>query len=343
MYVLEILSLCLIVCLCTLCSISDLQTGLIYNKVLVVFLVLAAVIDIVYYSFFAADLVVSFLANLLLVAAASLYLFFSHSFAGGDCKMVFVLAGLFPARYYWFIGTGNFTLIFTIAFALFAGYCYLLLNAISSIIKKRTVISLSYIKNSLLVFLKSYIIAVVYITLLNNIIPLLFRQFFTISTWATTFLCLGVAWCVGRFRVFKKWFMLIPAICIVLVFSFVTRVSPISLDIRDYLFVLILLICQTAIKPTLYESIDITHLEKGMILSAFSSSLMQTSITKGLPSVSTEDLRSRLTANEIECIKLWAKATQTTHLTIVKKIPFAIFISIGFLLYCTFGVILAWL
>jgi preflagellin peptidase FlaK len=61
--------------------------------------------------------------------------------------------------------------------------------------------------------------------------------------------------------------------------------------------------------------------------------IMQTSITKGLPGVSTEDLKSRLSSDEIESIKIWAKATHTKKLTIVKKIPFAIFISIGMCLY----------
>ena len=70
-----------------------------------------------------------------------------------------------------------------------------------------------------------------------------------------------------------------------------------------------------------------------MILSTISSVLMQTSITPGLPGVSTEDLRSRLTTEEIASIKIWAKATHTESLTIVKKIPFAIFISIGFVSY----------
>ena len=60
---------------------------------------------------------------------------------------------------------------------------------------------------------------------------------------------------------------------------------------------------------------------------------MQNSITKGLPQISTEDLKSRLTSEEIESINIWAKATHTEKLTIIKKIPFAIFISIGFISY----------
>ena len=57
---------------------------------------------------------------------------------------------------------------------------------------------------------------------------------------------------------------------------------------------------------------------------------------------STEDLKSRLTSEEIESIKIWAKATRTQELTIVKKIPFAVFIAIGFVSYFVLWGILSW-
>ena len=106
------------------------------------------------------------------------------------------------------------------------------------------------------------------------------------------------------------------------------------MNLGDYLFVFALVLCQMTIKTSIYEDIEIADLKKGMILTTFSSMLMQKSITKGLPAVSHEDLRSRLTEQEIESIKLWAKATKIRSLTIVKKIPFAIFISIGLFFYC---------
>jgi preflagellin peptidase FlaK len=97
--------------------------------------------------------------------------------------------------------------------------------------------------------------------------------------------------------------------------------------------VLILLLFQILIGATIYEQVPVAKLKPGMILSAMSSLLMQTSITRGLPAISTEDLKSRLTNEEIESVKIWAKATHVETLTVVKKIPFAIFISIGLLIY----------
>lgn len=337
----EVVCFCLIAGLCYLCTKSDLQSGIIYNKVLVIFLGMAVVIDVVYYGIFVRNLFWNFLLNFVIVSAVSLYLFFSHSFAGGDCKMMIILALLFPARFYWGLGNSNITLVFAIAFAIFAGYCYLLANSIWAIVTKKALVTFDYVKEYLLNFLKSYVAAMVYISLFNQLIMWISDWGFNVNIWVIRILCLFVAWCIGRYPVFKKWIVFVPTICILIVSSLFTRIIPFSLNLENYVLVLVLLVCQMTIKTTIYEKIEVEQLKKGMILTTFSSLLMQASITKGLPGVSTEDLKSRLTNEEIESIKIWAKATHTESLTIVRKIPFAIFISIGIILYCAmWGVLL---
>lgn len=342
MLILEITSLCLIAALCYLCTRSDLKAGMIYNKDLVFFLAMAGVIDVAYYGFLARDLIYTFLINLAIVGIASLFLFYTHSFAGGDCKMAIVISLLFPARFCWDVGTTNATLVVAIAFAILAGYCYLLGYSIWAIATKKVEMSLNYIKEQLTSFIKSYVTAIVYISILNSLFMLLFDFGIEINIWIVRILCLIVAWLVGRYQVFKRWFVFLPAFCIVVVISVATRTLPISLNIENYILVLVLLVCQMTIKTTIYETVEVEQLKKGMILTTFSSMLMQTSITKGLPGVSTEDLKSRLSIDEIESIKIWAKATHTEKLTIVKKIPFAIFISIGMCLYGAIWGLLLW-
>lgn len=334
MLVLESLSLILLTVLCYLCTKSDLQVGLIYNKVLGIFLALALIVDACYYGFFVHDLFGAFMLNVVVVTVSSLYLFYSHSFAGGDCKMMIVVALLFPARLYWTFGSTNITLVFTLVFAIFAGYCYLLGNSIWAIATKKVKITYTYIKDYLLNFLKSYVAAMVYISLLNRLIMLSYNFGIDINMWIIRALCLLVAWGIGRYPVFKKWYVFVPAVCAVIGISIAKHSLPFSVHLENYTLMLVLLVCQMTIKTTIYENIEVWNLKKGMILTTFSSMMMQASITKGLPGISTEDLRSRLTETEIESIKIWAKATHTQSLAIVKKIPFAIFISIGVLIYC---------
>ena len=340
-FVLEIFSLCLIAVLCCLCTITDLKSGVIHNKLLIVFLMISAVVDAIYYGIYARDYLHTFVFNLGTVLAVSLLLFYTHSFAGGDCKMLIIIALLFPARLCWDVGSITSTLVFIIPYSIFAGYCYMVGYSIFSIAKKKTQITFDYIKKQLNNFIKSYLAAIVYISLLNSVFALLFKYGISINIWIARILCLAIAWIVGRYQVFKQWFLIIPSICFSLIISSVTLSFPVSLNIEYYVLTLILLICQMTANTIIYEKISGEGLKKGMILSAMSSLAMQTSITAGLPGVSTEDLKSRLSDEEIESVKIWARATRTETLTIVKKIPFAIFISVGICLYCaTWGLLL---
>lgn len=333
-FLLESISLILLGCLCVICTRSDLQTGFIYNKVLAVFAAFAVIIDVVYYGFFAVDLLPAFLTNIVVVTIVSLYLFCTHSFAGGDCKMTTVAALLLPARFYWMIGSSKITLIFVIGFALISGYCYLVGTSLLAIAQRKVKLTVDTIKQTFLRFLQSYIVATLYLCLLNSGFTVITNHNMPINIWITRGLCLAVAWCVGHFSVLRKRVVVMAVATLLIVISFATKTVPLSLNIENYVLTLILVVCQMAIKTTIYESVEVEQLRKGMILSAFSSVMMQRSITKGLPGISTEDLRSRLTDDEIVSIKIWAKATHTNSLTIVKKIPFAIFISNGYLLYC---------
>ena len=247
--------------------------------------------------------------------------------------MLIVLALLYPAGCYLVMNDSRITLIATLAFAIFAGYCYLLCNSVWSIINKKTCITLDYAKSFLLNFLKSYITAMIYISLINCIFIALYKYGITINVWITRLLCILIALCVGRYQVLKKRRFLLPGVIVIVIISVVTKRIPISVNWENYILLLALLLCQMTIRTTIYEEIAVADLKAGMILATFSSLLMQSSVTKGLPGVSTEDLKSRLTNEEIESIRIWAKATRTTSLTIVKKIPFAVFISVGFLAY----------
>ncbi len=87
------------------------------------------------------------------------------------------------------------------------------------------------------------------------------------------------------------------------------------------------------IRTSLYQEVKICDLKRGMILSSVSSMLMQNSRVRGLPPISSEDLRSRLTEEQVDSIGRWASSRNIIAVTVVRKIPFAIFIFAGFLSY----------
>ena len=74
------------------------------------------------------------------------------------------------------------------------------------------------------------------------------------------------------------------------------------------------------------------EIKKGIILSTFSSVLMQNSRIIGFHSISTEDLSRGLTESEVDSIKREAKSRKKTEITMIRKIPFAIFISFSYII-----------
>ena len=67
-------------------------------------------------------------------------------------------------------------------------------------------------------------------------------------------------------------------------------------------------------------------------MSTFSSVLMQNSRIIGFHSISTEDLSRGLTESEVDSIKREAKSRKKTEITMIRKIPFAIFISFSYII-----------
>ena len=89
-----------------------------------------------------------------------------------------------------------------------------------------------------------------------------------------------------------------------------------------------------------YKAIPVEETSAGMVLSRTDTLFMQQSRVKGLPDISDETLRSRITADEAESIKRWGKSKYgKPQVTIVRKIPFAAFLSVGTIVYFLVGVL----
>lgn len=323
----------LLILLGVIVSRSDFKEGRIYNKVLAIFTFASLILGIVYYGYYARDLIIPFLINFVVVVIMSLILFYSHSFAGGDCKLVMVMGLLYPANFYLVYGNSTITLLFSLGIAILYGYIYLLGSSIYGLIRGRNKITKEYLKRYIISFLKSFISATVYISMINVIVIYLHNVNIDINVWIIRILCMGIAWVIGKYELLRKWHLISVGFILDLFLGLFVGVIPFSFNPENYVLVIILLICQMTIRISLYEEIQITELKKGMILSTFSSILMQGSRVRGLPGISSEDLRSRITMDEIESIKRWAESKKITSLTIVRKIPFAVFIFLGFVSY----------
>jgi hypothetical protein len=80
-----------------------------------------------------------------------------------------------------------------------------------------------------------------------------------------------------------------------------------------------------------YQLICTADVSKGMVLAMETILLFQTSRVHSLPNDPSEDLTARITEEEAQAVRRWEKsATGKSKIWIVRKVPFAIMIYIGF-------------
>lgn len=333
MNILEALLLGLLLYVGVKASYTDIKTGYIYNKDLFPAFIVGIVINIIYYCGFVRDIIFDYILNLLIVLFIQTLLYGIHSFAGGDIKLGMLLAFLYPARLYFSYQGMITTLFFAFGCSFIYGYGYLLISTVARIKKGVIHPNKRYFTAFLKNYLRNYLRASVYLMGMSMII-MICGQYVFIPYFLAWILNMFVAWLSSKVIWMQKKRVVLITLAIDIILSVVLRVIPFSINPESYLLVAVLLICQMIISMGLYELIDTDKVAKGMILSTASSILMQGSRVKGLPGISGENLNDRLTEEQATSVRRWGKTKNgKAELTVVRKIPFAVFLLSGFLTY----------
>lgn len=339
MLVCEILLISLLILTGVRASFTDIRHGVVKNRDLLLAVIIGIVIDIVYYGVFARDIITDFLLNLLLVFLVLLFLYKTNSFAGGDLKLGIVMTILYPARLYLVYRHSIYTLIFALGFAFAYGYIWLVGDSVIGFFRKGSIRKTAYVKNYLLRFIVMYFTASMYVMLVSMLLTIFSGG--QIPEWLLWLVCLCVAWLVRKEKLLRIWFILVPVIICVIIVAVVWRILPFSISPGTYVFTGALILCQMFISTNLYKGIKTKDVEAGMILSTASTVMMGNSRIKGMPGISSESLKDRLSEEEAECVRKWEKSEKgKDSVAIVKKIPFALFIAVGFFTYLIVWVIL---
>ena len=313
-------------------SYTDLKSGVVLNRELTIIAVIGIVIDIVYYLFFVRDIIFDFAINCAVVFAILLFLYGMHSFAGGDVKLGVVFAILYPARLYLVYKSSIVTLFFALGFAFIFGYIWLVGDSIFRFIKSGGSGGLAYIKKFLLRYLIMYFISFVYVMLVNMLINELAPA--NIPAWIAWLVCIGIALLVKKESMLRKWYVVMIVLLCDIAVSIVCKIQPFSTYPGTYIFTGALILCQMFVNTNIYTDIKTDDVQKGMILSSVSTMMMSSSKVKGLPGISSESLKDRLTEDEAESVRRWGKTKNGQEtVTILKKIPFALFLVLGFFVY----------
>ncbi len=317
-------------------SLTDLKSGTIRNMSIVSALIPGLLCAFCYYLCFAADCLPAYAVNVALGCGIGVLLYALGIWGAGDSKLLAATILLFPARLYCF-GEQSVAscfllicLIFVTAFFFVAwDTLYLVVRQRERLRKPR--LRIDWRRNG-----KSFLFLFLLIGLLNTAFDLLLPEQFrhdSILLGAIHFVQILIGLSIEN-KV--SWTAVLIMGAIWLLFGLLGyasfHLSQISWS--SLLLAAMLLAFRQLTNPYNYKTIPVTELREGMILSAASVLLLNASRMSGLPSCKSEDLHARLTKEEVDAVVRWSK----THggqdtITVVRKIPFALFVALGTLFF----------
>lgn len=337
MRIIEALLLTTLLLTCGYVSYTDFKCGIIENRVLLAAGIVCGTLNAVYYTVFAKDYVGAFLIDFVLLVALSVGMYALNLWAAGDSKLLFLVVFAIPGRLY-DAGGGAAPAIYIIVFTFSISFIYVIAESIALSIRRRERLQLLSLEAAVN-FVRSYISIVVYILAVNYLIAMASPAFSARNASLIAMLDLFLSIIIHKYPVFFR----LPTICAAaavalgMIVAQGLRTGFELPDLRIYLYIAIVVLLRTASERYNYQDIPTQAVKPGMILSLSTVISMAPSRVAGLPRTTTEDMRSRLSLEEAEAVVRWGTSKYGSGtITIVRKMPFAVFITLGALAFIIF-------
>lgn len=318
---------------------TDCKSNIIHNKLVLVSSGFALVIDTVYYLFFASDYVQVFIINLVVVVLISFFFYAYHLWAAGDSKLMFLVGLCIPGRFYTFWQIGRIPSFAILIYVFTIAFLYVVVDSIIVGIKEKTLFKLEIHKVDYVRVILSYLSMVAASTLIHAIIQYVWGDFLyndlTISLAVNFLIVLTLVQLRNRLRNRELLYATIALCTVVVLFKFgIGSAWNTTVDIRSWIIVFVLMFIRMIAERYNYQEIPTCSVKKGHILSASTILQFKASRVAGLPIGMTEDLRSRLSEDEANSVRRWETSRfGKPTVVIVRKIPFAVFIGIGTVIF----------
>lgn len=338
MLVTDVLALLCLMLFCACAAGTDLKRGMISNHLTMSAFCVGLIYDVIFCFQAEAAGRLLFLKNSSVLIVAAILLYATHILAGGDVKLLMATALLFPPSFYWNDGQTEITLWYLLGTSFLCGYLYLLVESVIQTLQSRESVS----KSTIILSLKSSLIlyghSLAYLALFSHLYYLFVAPYCIISPTLYTIICIAYLWGLASSGILRLKRMVLAVLVFDVIMSFLTGRVTVSTYWPSYLIALFCMFLRSFMNQFGYSVIQTKHVERGMILSLSSSLQMQRSRVKGLPAASDESLKSRLTQEEAESVRRWGKSKLgSKRVTVVRKMPFAVFILCGLILYLVIG------
>lgn len=318
----------------TYSSICDFRKGIIPNYVVIIGTVSAIIGNIAYFCLMGVERLPTFLLHFVSAIVIAILMYALRIWAGGDVKLFAVLSALVPVSFLKQNIPIPAIIIFTIVFSL--AFVYLVVQSIVFLIKKEKTF-----KTTTQFALIPFISCIVFIMAVQAVLRFALKGIY--AEYIGVFLFLNIILVL----VFGKMKYLHNIVCVIIcslicaseiVYAILNR-KPVF-DYLSLLIVLLIIVLRYIAGRYNYQEIKTADVKPGMVLSYTTVLLFSQSQVNGLPQTTSEDMGSRITKEEADSILRWANSKSgQDRIVIVRKIPFAVFIAAGYLIYVIFGLL----
>ena len=317
--------------LCSLgvyCSWMDIHTQRIPNKAILLSLGAGICLHLVYIILWGTAYYVDWLLEMLIADMIAFVLYLNQVWAPGDVKLFSASYFLVPPRILDMFSLQHAVTPFLLIFSL--ALLYVLMDTFIRLIRREKWKASPLPDKSVLFFrlIQTLIIS----SGMFYLILLFFHESTGQNGLFVSFAVMMYVFTVSDKPFFRKWqILLMHLIPIFLYWITHTMVIPIP-DWQTLLILCVMFLVKQLAARFNYQCIPTSSIQPGMVLSADTVSLFFSSKVQDLPLDISENLSARISDKNAEAVKRWEKTAKgKSEIWIVRKMPFAIMIFIGFL------------
>jgi hypothetical protein len=329
--------------LCAVTSVTDIRSGIVANRHLLYACVPVLLLDAIYYFFFVRMFLRSFLLNLAVMTLITLLFYAYRIWSAGDSKLLLMVTLCIPARICYAARQGTLAPTIQVIILIFSfAYIYVVFESVIIGLKRRDLFQIRAGWSHIMDFLKQYVLCGIYIALINELLVIApLENFYRNNTALVMIINLIVIMSVLHIKIFSQKYIWALCLLSALLMGYFTNPEIMEPERmrqifqgRFWLLSIAVIFLRMIAEKYNYRTIPVDKVKAGMVLALSSVLLFKPSRIRGLPEATTEDIRSRLTPQEAESIRRWKDSRYgKSEIVIVSKMPFAIFISMGTIVF----------
>lgn len=310
-----------------ICAYTDLRYGKVKNLVLVVALSFALPIQSIFLILGNAGFV-EFLMNAVVGVVFAISFYALGFWAAGDSKLLIAIVLVFPYTLYWNIYADWTKSLSLILFFIATTYLYVIIDTFLNVVMHLEMFLLTWKKtatlHTLINFLKKWCVIVAITNIIYDINSVWGGWSYACVALTSFFVFIVIEKFIEKAK--KIWIIALVMNISVWIF----RDSTLDNIFYRVLLALLIFGLSKAIQTFNYKIIATEKLQEGMIISAVSiKEVIKEDRMLFLEEKMKEDMKTRLSKEEVDKIK----CTDIDYIRIVRKLPFAAFISLACVLY----------